>query len=239
MVSHDEELSLAHQSPTMMRIREMILRSELKPGERLREVELAERLGVSRTPIRQALPALAQEGLLTPNGARGYAVRSFTRDESLAALRLRATLEGLAARAVAERADRGAVVAELDNQLRAGDRLMEGYRLTEALESGYAEINQRFHDIVIAAAGQSLLNELIDRCNAVPFTAPNVIAFETRDEQETFNLLFYAHRQHHAIAEAIRQGDAGRAEMLFREHATTQEISMDMTPSVTRRLQAE
>lgn len=230
---------MAHQSPTMMRIREMILRGELEPGERLREVELAERLGVSRTPIRQALPTLSQEGLLVPNGARGYAVRSFTREESLAALRLRAALEGLAARAVAERQDRADIVQALERELRAGDRLMQDHRMTEALETGYADINQRFHDIVIQAAGQPLLNELIDRCNAVPFTAPNVIAFELRDEAETFNLLFYAHRQHHAIADAIRKGDGARAEMLFREHATTQETSMDMTPSVTRRLQSD
>ena len=61
-----------------LRLREMILRGELEPGQRLAEVALAERLGVSRTPIRQALPALAREGLLAAAGRRGYVVRSFS-----------------------------------------------------------------------------------------------------------------------------------------------------------------
>ena len=81
----------------------MILRGELAPGERLGEVALAERLGVSRTPIRQALPALACEGLLAAAGRRGYLVRSFSPQDVLDAIETRGVLEGLAARRIAER----------------------------------------------------------------------------------------------------------------------------------------
>ena len=86
-----------------LRLREMILRGELAPGERLAEVALAERLGVSRTPIRQALPALAREGLLAAAGRRGYVVRSFSPQDVIDAIETRGLLEGLAARRIAER----------------------------------------------------------------------------------------------------------------------------------------
>ena len=86
-----------------LRLREMILRGELAPGERLAEVALAERLGVSRTPIRQALPALAREGLLAAAGRRGYVVRSFSPEDVLDAIETRGLLEGLSARRIAER----------------------------------------------------------------------------------------------------------------------------------------
>ncbi len=70
-------------------VREMILRGRLKPGQRVTEVMLAELLGMSRTPVRQALPVLAREGLLVESGTRGYLVRTFTRNDILDAIDLR------------------------------------------------------------------------------------------------------------------------------------------------------
>ena len=63
------------QTVAMLRLREMVLRGELAAGERVPEAAVAKRLGLSRTPVRQALPALAQEGLLVTAGRRGYIVR--------------------------------------------------------------------------------------------------------------------------------------------------------------------
>jgi len=65
-------------SQATLRLREMILRHVLCPGERVTEARLAAMLGMSRTPVRQALPLLAQEGLLTRQPTRGYVVRHFT-----------------------------------------------------------------------------------------------------------------------------------------------------------------
>src|SRR6185437_11821832 len=62
-------------------IREMILRGRLHPGQRVAEAMLAEVLNMSRTPVRQALPVLAKEGLLVESGTRGYVVRTFTQSE--------------------------------------------------------------------------------------------------------------------------------------------------------------
>jgi GntR family transcriptional regulator of vanillate catabolism len=204
----------------------MILRGSLRPGERVLEVDLAARLNLSRTPIRQALPALAQEGLLMPAGGRGYRVRLFTRDESLRALHLRALLEGFAARSIIM-AGKGQQTAEaLAPVLAQGDQLLAGKVLTDRLEEDYGALNAVFHSTLDEMAADTLLSELVARCNVVPFAAPAAVAFEEHSDAEIMDFLRYAHRQHHAIVDAFREGDAMRVEMLFREHAMTQESSM-------------
>lgn len=200
----------------------MILRGELLPGERLTEAQLAIRLGVSRTPVRQALPALAQEGLLVPAGKRGYSVRAFTMEHSLDALKLRSVLEGVAARTVAERGISPDALAALKACLSEGDSLFAERRLQDDDELRYAQMNERFHQVIVDEAGMGLLNVLMERCNVVPFTAPLSIAFSSTSKEKMFDLLFYAHRQHHAIVAAIEAGHGDRAEFLFREHAHTQ-----------------
>ena len=84
-------------------VRELVFEGELAPGERVPEIALAERLGVSRTPLRIALATLAHEGLLEPLGGGGFVVRSFTRADIADAIELRGVLEGTAARFAAER----------------------------------------------------------------------------------------------------------------------------------------
>ena len=81
-------------TPVAQRIRELIVDGTLQPGTRVAEAALAERLGVSRTPVRNALPALATEGLLEPAGRRGYAVRGFTVEDSFRGTEIRCLLEG-------------------------------------------------------------------------------------------------------------------------------------------------
>ena len=76
-------------APILVKLREMILQGRLAPGERVAEAAIAEALGLSRTPVRQALPVLAEEGLLSPHGARGYAVRAFTLREIVEAVEAR------------------------------------------------------------------------------------------------------------------------------------------------------
>jgi len=216
------------QSTITLQLREMILRGDLSPGERVREADLATRLGISRTPVRQALPALAQEGLLVRAGQRGFAVRSFSAGESLEALRLRALLEGFAARQLAEKGCDAALLASLRACLSEGDALFAKRTLTPDDEVRYGEINSRFHELVLTGSQMPLLMTLIERCNSVPFTGPDRIAFSTLAREAIFDLLFHAHRQHHSIVDAIaaRQGD--RAEFLFREHATLQQQSMSL-----------
>jgi GntR family transcriptional regulator, vanillate catabolism transcriptional regulator len=218
------------QTTTTLQLREMILKGELAPGERVTEADLATRLGMSRTPIRQALPALAQEGLLIRSGQRGYAVRQFHPDESLDAIRLRALMEGFAARQVAERGASPELLASLRECLDEGDRLFERRTLDEADEVRYGEMNAKFHALVLEGAKSAMLVHFAERCNVVPFAGPDRIAFSAVGRKGMFDLLFYAHRQHHSIVEAIAAGDGSRAEFLFREHAVGQEHSMSLDP---------
>src|SRR5688572_6800620 len=100
-------------APLTKRLREMILSGELQPGQRITEAWLADRLGVSRTPVRNVLPGLAAEGYLEPVGRRGFAVKDFSESESWEALELRSLLEGHAARLVAQNGASSELMAQL------------------------------------------------------------------------------------------------------------------------------
>src|SRR5215213_9453256 len=84
-------------------LRDLVLEGKLKPGERVSELQMVERLGVSRTPVRMALVRLQEEGLLEGIPSGGFAVKAFTEREVFEAIEIRGTLEGLAARLAAER----------------------------------------------------------------------------------------------------------------------------------------
>lgn len=215
-----------HRNPALQQLREMILRGAFSPGERLTEAALAERLGISRMPVRQALPALSQEGLLVPVGKRGYAVREFTQQESIDALTLRAAVEGLAARSVAERGASPELLAALNDCLKAGDALFAKRHLGEEEVALYGEMNGEFHALILHAADQPILTETIARCLLVPFVRPSRVVFSERSKTLAFDDLFCAHGQHHAIVDAIVARDGARAELIFREHAHVQRRSM-------------
>jgi GntR family transcriptional regulator of vanillate catabolism len=116
----------------LVHLREMILRGKLAPGQRVAEAPLAEELGMSRTPVRQALPLLAQEGLLSLNDTRGYVVRAFTWAEVGEALELRGVLEGLAARRVAQQGASKAFLREMRTCLDEGDRILRKRRVEDS-----------------------------------------------------------------------------------------------------------
>src|SRR4051794_37977473 len=98
---------------TQLRLRELIVGGELRPGHRIAELTLVERLGASRTPIRMALVRLEEEGLLEalPNG--GFMVKDFSESDIHDAIEVRGTLEGLAARFAAERGVTSVLLADM------------------------------------------------------------------------------------------------------------------------------
>ncbi|MEA3001455.1 MAG: GntR family transcriptional regulator, vanillate catabolism transcriptional regulator [Sphingomonadales bacterium] len=215
-------------SPVAQRIREMIVDGTLAAGTRVAEATIAERLGVSRTPVRNALPALATEGLLEPAGKRGYAVRGFSVEDSFRATEIRCVLEGYAARELAARPDRAAIVAELHQCLKDGDAIFaKGYVVKED-ESEYARMNRRFHDIIVEGARDALLGELIHRVYSVPFVAPGVVAFNRVPLAEIYPILVSGHHQHHAIVDAIEGGQPDVAESLMRGHSSPARRSLGL-----------
>src|SRR3984957_16139239 len=126
------------QTSALVRIREMILRGKLAPGQRLAEAPLAEMLGMSRTPVRQALPLLAREGLLQEHESRGYMGRGFSTADILDALDVRGALEGLAARRVAEAGASRALIGALRQVLKDGDRILSKGHIEESGEGLFA-----------------------------------------------------------------------------------------------------
>jgi len=215
-------------SRVAQRIRELIVEGTLKPGERVAEAAIAERLGVSRTPVRNALPALASEGLLEPVGKRGYAVRSFTVEDSFRATEIRCVLEGYAARELATRQDRGPVVAALRETLRQGDAIFAKGHVVKDDENAYAAMNRDFHDLIVSGARDPLLSDLIHRVYAVPFVAPNVVAFNRVPLDQIYPILMTGHHQHHAIVDAIESGQADVAENLMRGHSSAARRSLGL-----------
>ncbi|WP_311239768.1 MULTISPECIES: GntR family transcriptional regulator [unclassified Xanthomonas] len=223
-----EPMANNHRLQAVQQLRELILCGAFAPGERITEAALAERLAISRTPIRQALPALCQEGLLVQVGNRGYAVRRFSQQESLDALEVRALMEGMAARTVAEQGASTALLSTLHACLCEGDRLFAKRSLDAGDEQTYGAINARFHRAIVVAANKPILTETVDRCTLVPFVSPVNVVFGQRSATLAYDDLYYGHRQHGAIVSAIEQRDGARAELLFREHANTQRHSMGM-----------
>lgn len=208
------------------KIKEMILCGDMPPGERVTEAGLAERLGVSRTPVRNVIPKLATEGFLTPVGRRGYVVADFSDRDIFNALDLRALLEGWAARTLAERGASPETLAVLDECLAIGDGLLESHALTGDVKAQYGDMNARFHQCIIDACESQTVSMFVERLNHFPFVAPSVIVFDQVSPRSTYDLLNRAHGFHHSIVDAIRQRDGARAEMLFREHANQQRSSM-------------
>ena len=215
-------------TPVAQRIRELIVDGTLQPGTRVAEAALAERLGVSRTPVRNALPALATEGLLEPAGRRGYAVRGFTVEDSFRGTEIRCLLEGYAAREIASRGADREIISELRSILAEGDAIFaKGYVVKED-EEAYARMNRRFHDVIVGGARDPLLAELIHRVYSVPFVAPGVVAFNRIEWDRIFPILISGHHQHHAIVDAIEAGQADVAEMLMRGQSSPARRSLGL-----------
>ena len=218
----------AKNSRVIVKIREMILHGELLPGQRVREVELANKLGVSRTPVRESLPILAQEGMLTQLDTRGFVVRAFTPQEIMDAIDVRGVLEGLAARMLAEQGPSRRLIQSLYDCLREGDEIFAKRHLVESDEARYGEMNKQFHSLIVQGAGSKVIADAIERNSRIPFAAAYAIAFDKIDLPRMYDSLSYAHRQHHAIVRALENGEGARVAALLYEHAYETKASTNM-----------
>ena len=155
----------------LLKLREFILNGEVKAGERMSELALVERLGVSRTPIRSALARLEQEGLLRALPTGGFAVNAFNERDIHAAIEIRGTLEGLAARLAAERGVSAAELVDLKQCVSELDELVFERGVTVDNFSSYAKLNEQFHAIIIDLADSAVLSRQIARAIALPFAS--------------------------------------------------------------------
>jgi DNA-binding GntR family transcriptional regulator len=193
-------------------IRDMIVSLELRPGAVIDERRLMQQLGIGRTPIREALRTLAQEGLVEVYPRRGMFVTSVEIHDLASLAEVRSVLESSAARLAAERAtdeDRGSVAALLD-ELEQHEAL--GQRELMALD-------ERIHRQVYRAAHNQFLESSLERYYVLALRIWYLALDQARELEQ-------AVLDHREILEAIRDGDADRAEGAMRRHVVEFEETM-------------
>lgn len=201
----------------VVQLRNMILAGEFATGFHLQEVPLAEKMGVSRTPIREALNMLAKEGLLEPGPKRGYKIRAFSVEEILEAYEVRATLEGMACRLLAERGLAEHEMQRLRDCLDLGDQMLERGMFSEVEHDPWLEMNNTFHTSLVTSTGNSMLVSFIEQSQHVPLSGARHVHWYKLDRQN-FELAKRAHRDHHEIVDAVMRRQSARAEARMREH---------------------
>jgi GntR family transcriptional regulator, vanillate catabolism transcriptional regulator len=201
----------------LLMLREQILAGEFAAGQRMSELPLVDRLGVSRTPLRLALATLEHEGLLAKLPGGGYTVREFSQAEIADAIELRGVLEGTAARFAAER---GASNRELRSMADLNDQMAA---LMEAGESDfftrYVALNERFHARLLKLARSTQLERVWAGVVALPFAGPSAFVLTESELGESHQILRFANHQHTSLLEAIEQRQGTRAESVARDHA--------------------
>jgi GntR family transcriptional regulator of vanillate catabolism len=201
----------------LLRLRELILNGEFAPGERMSELPLVERLGVSRTPLRLALAELEHEGLLRGLEGGGYVVRQFTQADITDAIELRGVLEGTAARFAAER---GAGRAAMRTVRRINDQIGELVHKVdfESFER-YLDLNESFHACLLKIANSPMLERALEGTVSLPFAGPSAFVLAEARLPQSRDILIIGHHHHVCIIEAIERRQGARAEAVSREHA--------------------
>jgi DNA-binding GntR family transcriptional regulator len=186
-------------------LRTEILEGRLEPGAELIEVALAEQLGVSRGPLREAIGRLAAEGLVTVSPRRGAVVRSLSKEEFLELYQVREALERMAVQLAVPR-----LTDEQFAELASLNEAMEAHAARNEVES-FFEANLAFHARLLEASGNGKLEELYRQLLG------QLGRYRLRSLTLRGNLKRSV-AEHKAILRAARRGDAERAAQLMAEH---------------------
>ncbi|MBQ7841557.1 MAG: GntR family transcriptional regulator [Lachnospiraceae bacterium] len=191
-------------------LRQSILTGELKPGERLMEIHLADKLGVSRTPIREAIRKLELEGLVTMIPRRGAEVAQITEKSLRDVLEVRRALDALAAELACER-----ITEEKLEQLRAAcDNFEAETRKGNANQVALADV--AFHDIILEASGNDKLVQMISNFSQQMYR----YRLEYVKDEGNYEQLIQEHR---VIYESILKRDKAVAAGAMKVHIDNQE----------------
>jgi GntR family transcriptional regulator, vanillate catabolism transcriptional regulator len=211
--------ALPSEQRAYLGLRDLLLAGEIEPGQRLNEVRLAERLGMSRTPIRWALIELEHIGLVEPLPAGGFVAKRFSPREVEDAMVLRGCLEGIAARLAAERGLEARAERELRALVDEGAALLQGESVTPEQQQAFAQVNERFHAALARAARNDALVRAIEHNNRLPFAAPSAMLPVNDDSPASRFWLRNSQAQHEALLEALLARQGSRAQLLAEEHA--------------------
>ena len=191
-------------------LRTLLLSEPLGPDDRVTEAHLAERLGVSRTPIREALQRLESDGLVRAQG-RGVRLRLLTAEELLDVFTARAGLEGWAAHLAASRVAAGEVPPARLDELDALAKQAQTYTSQGDLARG-ADANRAFHQALTELAGSLAMSEALRRWW-------DQITISTRRTLHTPDRVAAVHSEHQLMLRALRAGDPSATRAATEAHA--------------------
>jgi DNA-binding GntR family transcriptional regulator len=187
-------------------LKAMVLEGRLVPGDKVFQDRLAQEMGVSRTPLINALKVLEQEKLIKAIPRRGFFIRQFTKEEMIYIFELREVLEGLAARRAA--------MLITPAQIKQLQTFFEAFRGVKHIQdySAYAKEDRRFHGFVTDLGGKEFLKSILTSYNVVLFSY-QVSSYGglVRHPDETM-------REHLGIIQALERQDSARAEEIMRLH---------------------
>jgi DNA-binding GntR family transcriptional regulator len=196
------------------RLRTAILDGELKPGEWLRQKQIAEEMGVSEMPVREALKTLAAEGVVDYIPYRGARVIEFSRDDVADLYAQRSFLEGRAAKVAARRItpEELSTLHDLQVQMQNG--------LTQERLSEHSHLNRRFHQVIYTASRRDYLVRALDQMWST-FPTMMMSYFAQRGERSLIEREAQDLEEHAAVIAALESGDGDQAEQLMRQHIET------------------
>lgn len=195
-------------------LRQAILKGELKPGERLLELHLADRLGVSRTPIREAIRMLELEGLVLMIPRRGAEVAKISHKNLQDTLEVRGALEELATDLACQR-----ISDEELRELSAAEDHFQKVVKNGGSEIEIAEADEAYHDIIYKASGNEKLVQMINNLREQMYR----YRLEYIKDEAKRGVLVHEHEE---ILQAIRIRDLIRAKTLMKEHIHNQEMTV-------------
>jgi DNA-binding GntR family transcriptional regulator len=192
-------------------VRERLLARQFGPGEKLSLQALADELGVSRSPVHQALTRLVSEGLVTASRGRGYQVRPLTSRLMQETHDARVALELFAVEETA-----GKVATEALAALRSAlERTIEPVRDGELVDKlAYLRANETFHELIVDLPGNSVVSEMYRRLNVHRLMERAYVALDVSAAGDSS-------AEHTEIVEAIEAGDLERARAAVRANAET------------------
>ncbi|KAI1691917.1 bacterial regulatory protein, gntR family domain-containing protein [Ditylenchus destructor] len=203
-------------------LRDRIFDGEIAPGSHLMEISLANELGVSRTPVRGAMARLADEGLLVYLPNKGFQVRRFNAKDVYDAFSVRATLEGMCCRLIAEVGLDGKALSELTAMLDEQHELLHHTgEWSDGRAARWQDLDVAFHQKLLALADNRWLTEAVQRASQLPIIFDSKLRPHNRDA----SMLLHKHEQalqafadHCRIVEALGRQEAGVAEAAMRDH---------------------
>ena len=194
-------------------LRQAILKGELKPGERLMEIALAEKLGVSRTPIREAMRKLELEGLVVMIPRRGAQVANITEKDLNDVLEVRITLENMAI----EKACANMTDADIRKLEQAAEVFQTSTAEGDLVKMAEADVN--FHEVIYEAADNKRLMQVLNNLREQIYR----YRVEYLKEGETRDVLV---KEHEELTKAIRERDVERAKQLSFQHIENQRMAI-------------